>query len=61
MMTSPAQNLPPSLVCKKFLATLDESAFFLSGYSFQLCFFKDTLMGLSQVYTSKAKLGGEIS
>ena len=36
---------------------LTTSLFFLSGYFFQLCFFENTGMRLSQVYTQKQCLG----
>ena len=38
MITSPAQNLPPSIVWAKFSQTSGTFVLFVSGYSFQLCF-----------------------
>ena len=43
------------------LQSLTSLRFFEWLYFFQLCSFKNTLVRLSQVYTSKARLGSEIS
>ena len=57
MMTSPAQ----AWFVRSSLQIFGKFMLFLSGYSFQLCSFENTLMTLSQVYTLKVRLEGKIS
>ena len=59
MITSHAQNSPPSLVCTTFSQTFAVLVLFSRGYSFHLDCFGNWLMIKFRFCIIKARLGGD--